>query len=139
MVRLYNAAVDFVDRYITKGRGGKTAYIDLSRNLTYGQLGYAAVWVGPMLATSASNGKTASPWWCSTRSISRSCFGVRSAASFAERSATGRPARRLLSSTMAISIDRAAICCEGPTELQKLIVAPELFKLHDARQRQATE
>jgi 4-hydroxybenzoate-CoA ligase len=50
MACLYNAAVDFVDRHVDEGRGGKTACMDLSRNLTYGQLGYAAARVGPMLA-----------------------------------------------------------------------------------------
>jgi 4-hydroxybenzoate-CoA ligase len=48
--REYNAAVDFVDRNVTEGRGGKTACIDPSRNLTYGQLRDAAARVGPMLA-----------------------------------------------------------------------------------------
>src|SRR5215470_11269929 len=50
MARFYNAAVDFVDRHIAEGRGDKTACIDPSRNLTYGQLGYAAARLGPMLA-----------------------------------------------------------------------------------------
>jgi 4-hydroxybenzoate-CoA ligase len=48
--REYNAAVDFVDRNVLEGRGGKTACIDPSRNLTYGQLRDAAARVGPMLA-----------------------------------------------------------------------------------------
>jgi 4-hydroxybenzoate-CoA ligase len=48
--RAYNAAVDFVDRNVAEGRGGKTACIDPSRNLTYAQLSYAAARVGPMLA-----------------------------------------------------------------------------------------
>ena len=48
--RDYNAAVDFVDRNVAEGRGGKTACIDPSRNLTYGQLRDAAARVGPMLA-----------------------------------------------------------------------------------------
>ena len=48
--REYNAAVDFVDRNVAEGRGGKTACIDPSRNLTYGQLRDAAARVGPMLA-----------------------------------------------------------------------------------------
>jgi len=47
---VYNAAVDFVDRNVAEGRGGKTACIDPSRNLTYGQLRDAAARVGPMLA-----------------------------------------------------------------------------------------
>jgi 4-hydroxybenzoate-CoA ligase len=49
-VRDYNAAVDFVDRHVAEGRGDKTAFIDSSRNLTYGELRDAASRVGPMLA-----------------------------------------------------------------------------------------
>jgi 4-hydroxybenzoate-CoA ligase len=49
-VRDYNAAVDFVDRNVAEGRGGKTAFIDPSRNLTYAELQDAAARVGPMLA-----------------------------------------------------------------------------------------
>ena len=37
-LRDYNAAVDFVDRNVAEGRGEKTAFIDPSRNLTYGTL-----------------------------------------------------------------------------------------------------
>jgi hypothetical protein len=37
-LRDYNAAVDFVDRNVAEGRGDKTAFIDPSRNPTYGQL-----------------------------------------------------------------------------------------------------
>ncbi len=48
--RDYNAAVDFVDRNVVEGRGGKTAFIDPSRNLTYGELQDAAARVGPLLA-----------------------------------------------------------------------------------------
>ena len=46
----YNAAVDFVDRNVAEGRGEKTAYIDSSRNLTYGELRDNAARIGPMLA-----------------------------------------------------------------------------------------
>src|SRR5450631_4186938 len=49
-VRDYNAAVDFVDRNVAEGRGNKTAFIDPSRNLTYGELQDAAARVGPALA-----------------------------------------------------------------------------------------
>jgi 4-hydroxybenzoate-CoA ligase len=49
-LRDYNAAVDFVDRNVAEGRGGKTAFIDPSRNLTYGELRDAAARIGPMLA-----------------------------------------------------------------------------------------
>jgi 4-hydroxybenzoate-CoA ligase len=49
-LRDYNAAVDFVDRNVAQGRGGKTAFIDPSRNLTYGELLDAAARIGPMLA-----------------------------------------------------------------------------------------
>ncbi|MBI2715998.1 MAG: benzoate-CoA ligase family protein [Rhizobiales bacterium] len=48
--RDYNAAVDFVDRNVAEGRGEKTAYIDPSRNLTYGELRDTAARIGPMLA-----------------------------------------------------------------------------------------
>jgi 4-hydroxybenzoate-CoA ligase len=46
----YNAAADFVDRHVLDGRGDKTAFIDPSRNITYGQLHDEAARVGPMLA-----------------------------------------------------------------------------------------
>jgi 4-hydroxybenzoate-CoA ligase len=48
--RAYNAAVDFVERNVAEGRGGKTACVDPSRNLTYAQLSDAAARIGPMLA-----------------------------------------------------------------------------------------
>jgi 4-hydroxybenzoate-CoA ligase len=48
--RDYNAAVDFVDRNVAEGRGEKTAFIDPSRNLTYGELRDNAARIGPMLA-----------------------------------------------------------------------------------------
>ena len=46
----YNAAVDMVDRNVAEGRGGKTAFIDPSRRLTYGELADGVARVGPMLA-----------------------------------------------------------------------------------------
>jgi 4-hydroxybenzoate-CoA ligase len=49
-LRDYNAAVDFVDRNVAEGRGDKTAFVDPSRNLTYGELRDAAARIGPMLA-----------------------------------------------------------------------------------------
>jgi 4-hydroxybenzoate-CoA ligase len=49
-LRDYNAAVDFVDRNVAEGRGGKTACIDPSRNLTYGELRDAVARIGPLLA-----------------------------------------------------------------------------------------
>jgi 4-hydroxybenzoate-CoA ligase len=49
-IRDYNAAVDFVDRNVAEGRGEKTAFIDPSRNLTYGELRDTAARIGPMLA-----------------------------------------------------------------------------------------
>jgi len=49
-LRDYNAAVDFVDRNVAEGRGGKTAFVDPSRNLTYGELLDAVARIGPMLA-----------------------------------------------------------------------------------------
>ena len=49
-LRDYNAAVDFVDRNVADGRGDKTAFVDPSRNLTYGELRDAAARVGQLLA-----------------------------------------------------------------------------------------
>src|SRR6516225_10704317 len=49
-IRDYNAAVDFVDRHVAEGRGDKIAFIDPSRNLTYGELRDSAARIGPMLA-----------------------------------------------------------------------------------------
>jgi 4-hydroxybenzoate-CoA ligase len=49
-LRDYNAAVDFVDRNVAEGRGGKTACIDPSRNITYGELRDGAARIGPLLA-----------------------------------------------------------------------------------------
>ena len=48
--RDYNAAVDFVDRKVAEGRGEKIAFIDPSRNLTYGELRDNSARIGPMLA-----------------------------------------------------------------------------------------
>lgn len=49
-LRDYNAAVDFVDRHVAEGRGDKIAFVDPSRNLTYGGLQDSAARIGPMLA-----------------------------------------------------------------------------------------
>ncbi len=49
-LRDYNAAVDFVDRNVSEGRGDKTAFVDPSRNLTYAELRDAAARIGPMLS-----------------------------------------------------------------------------------------
>lgn len=49
-LRDYNAAVEFIDRHVTEGRGAKTAFVDPARNLTYGELRDQAARVGPMLA-----------------------------------------------------------------------------------------
>ncbi|UYO54490.1 benzoate-CoA ligase family protein [Rhodopseudomonas palustris] len=49
-LRDYNAAVDFVDRNVAEGRGGKIAFIDPQRSLSYGELCDAVARVGPMLA-----------------------------------------------------------------------------------------
>lgn len=48
--RSYNAAVDFIDRNVSEGRGGRTAFVDPSRNLTYIELLEAAARVGSVLA-----------------------------------------------------------------------------------------
>jgi hypothetical protein len=37
-LRDYNAAVDFADRNVAEGRGDTTAFVDPSRNPTYGEL-----------------------------------------------------------------------------------------------------
>jgi 4-hydroxybenzoate-CoA ligase len=49
-LRDYNAAVDFVDCNVAEGGARKTAFIDPSRNITYGELREAAARIGPMLA-----------------------------------------------------------------------------------------
>lgn len=49
-LRDYNAAVDFVDRNVAEGRGGKLAFIDPARRITYDELRDTASRVGPMLA-----------------------------------------------------------------------------------------
>ena len=49
-LRDYNAAVDFVDRNVSEGRGHKTAFSDPARNVTYGELRDAVARIGPMLA-----------------------------------------------------------------------------------------
>jgi 4-hydroxybenzoate-CoA ligase len=48
--RSYNAAVEFVDRNVAEGRGGKTAFKDPRRALTYGELQDFSHRVGPALA-----------------------------------------------------------------------------------------
>ena len=48
--REYNSAVDFVDRNVHEGRGGKTAFVDPSRNMTYAELLDHVARIGPMLA-----------------------------------------------------------------------------------------
>jgi 4-hydroxybenzoate-CoA ligase len=48
--RVYNAAIDMVDRNVAEGRGGKTAFIDPSRRITYGELAEGCARVAPMLA-----------------------------------------------------------------------------------------
>jgi 4-hydroxybenzoate-CoA ligase len=45
----YNAAVDMVDRNVAQGRGGKVAFIDPARKLTYGELAERTARVGAML------------------------------------------------------------------------------------------
>jgi 4-hydroxybenzoate-CoA ligase len=47
--RSYNAAVDFVDRNVAEGRGGKTAFKDPRRSLTYRELQDLTCRVGPAL------------------------------------------------------------------------------------------
>ena len=45
----YNAAVDMVDRNVAEGRGGKVAFIDPARKLTYRELADRVARVGAML------------------------------------------------------------------------------------------
>jgi 4-hydroxybenzoate-CoA ligase len=46
----YNAAVDMVDRNVAEGRGGKIAFSDPARRISYGELAESVARVGPMLA-----------------------------------------------------------------------------------------
>src|SRR5829696_9074998 len=48
--RSHNAAIEFVDRNVAEGRGGKTAFKDPRRSLTYGELQDLSRRVGPALA-----------------------------------------------------------------------------------------
>src|SRR5688500_10050023 len=48
--RTYNAAVDMVDRNVAEGRGGKVAFADNARRITYAQLADSVARVGTMLA-----------------------------------------------------------------------------------------
>jgi 4-hydroxybenzoate-CoA ligase len=45
----YNAAVEFIDRNVNEGHGGKVAFVDRTRQLTYRQLQDRAARVGPAL------------------------------------------------------------------------------------------
>jgi 4-hydroxybenzoate-CoA ligase len=45
----YNAAVDMVDRNVAEGRGGKVAFSDPARRITYGELADSVARVGAML------------------------------------------------------------------------------------------
>ena len=36
--RPYNAAADFIDAQVARGLGGKTAFVDAERSITYGAL-----------------------------------------------------------------------------------------------------
>src|SRR3954471_21264197 len=51
MAARYNAAAEFVDRHIAEGRGGKVAFRDPRRALSYGELHERAARVGPALAS----------------------------------------------------------------------------------------
>jgi len=48
--REYNAAVDFVDRHVSEGRGNKAAFVDPSREISYAELSNAAARIGAVLA-----------------------------------------------------------------------------------------
>ena len=49
--RIYNAAVDMVDRNVAEGRGGKVAFIDPHEQLTYGELATRCNRMANLLAT----------------------------------------------------------------------------------------
>ena len=49
--RLYNAAVDMVDRNVAEGRGDKIAFIDPHERLTYGALAARCNQMANLLAT----------------------------------------------------------------------------------------
>src|SRR6266567_1522338 len=49
--RVYNAAIDMVDRNVAEGRGAKTAFIDPARRITYAELAEGCARVAPMLAS----------------------------------------------------------------------------------------
>ena len=49
--REYNAAVDFIDRHVQQGRGGKVAFVDDRTSLTYGQLKERVARAGNALRT----------------------------------------------------------------------------------------
>ncbi|HZT47785.1 MAG TPA: AMP-binding protein, partial [Hyphomicrobiaceae bacterium] len=49
--RIYNAAVDMVDRNVLHGRGAKPAFIDPSETLTYGELQARTNRMASLLAT----------------------------------------------------------------------------------------
>src|SRR3954469_6221751 len=49
MAARYNAAAEFVDRHVGEGRGGKVAFRDPRRSLSYGELHERAARVGPAL------------------------------------------------------------------------------------------
>jgi 4-hydroxybenzoate-CoA ligase len=50
--RIYNAATDFIDRNVAEGRGGKTAFIDPERSVTYAELQAAVNRVANLLLAS---------------------------------------------------------------------------------------
>jgi 4-hydroxybenzoate-CoA ligase len=47
--REYNAAVDFIDRNVAKGRGNKAVFVDPSREISYAELAHAVGRVGAVL------------------------------------------------------------------------------------------
>ena len=49
--RIYNAAVDMVDRNVAEGRGNKVAFIDPHEQLTYGELATRCNRMANLLAT----------------------------------------------------------------------------------------
>ena len=78
--RAYNAAADLIDGNVARGLGGKVAFTDPERTLTYGELQARAASSRARSRRWASARKAASRCCCSIPSIFRSLFSARSAA-----------------------------------------------------------
>ena len=119
-LRDYNAAVDFVDRNVAEGRGDKTAFIDpvpqsdVRRNCAMRPRASVQCW-----RAWASSRKTASRWFCSILSISRSVLGSdpgRHCSGSRQHAADGRPISlpfRGFASQGSFCFNRTAACHSG--------------------------